>query len=86
MPGAADFTLAVREAVEVYAKTGRLGDAALLFPKHDVATFPCDPVTKVPIPRRDPDPTGKFKRGIPGTGRRQEGDLRSHRHHAMVEE
>src|SRR5262245_3511666 len=68
MPRAADFAAAVREAVEVYATTGRLGDAALVFGKYDVAIFPCDPVTKVPIPRRDPDPTGKFKRGIPGTG------------------
>jgi len=68
MPRAAGFTAAVREAVEVYAKTGKLLDAALIYGKHGIPVFPCDPVTKVPIPRRDPDPTGKFKKGIPGTG------------------
>src|SRR5262249_22787999 len=62
------FAAAVREAVAVYAKTGRLLDAALVFGKYNVSIFPCDPMTKVPIPRRDPDPTGKFKLGIPGTG------------------
>jgi putative DNA primase/helicase len=59
---------AVREAVEVYAKTSRMLDAALAYAKHGIPVFPCDPVTKVPIPRRDPDPTGKLKKGIPGTG------------------
>jgi Bifunctional DNA primase/polymerase, N-terminal/Primase C terminal 2 (PriCT-2) len=62
------FAAAVREAVAVYAKTGRLGDAALVYGKRSIAVFPCDPATKVPIPRRDPDPTGKCPRGIPGTG------------------
>jgi hypothetical protein len=59
---------AVREAVELYTRTGRMLDAALAYAKHGIPVFPCDPVTKVPIPRRDPDPTGKFKKGIPGTG------------------
>src|SRR5262249_42360586 len=63
-----DLAAAVREACEIFAKTGRLLDAALAYAKHGIPVFPCDPVTKVPIPRRDPDPTGKFKRGIPGTG------------------
>src|SRR5262249_13811536 len=63
-----NLAAAVREAIAVYATTGRLLDAALVFGKYNVSIFPCDPVTKVPIPRRDPDPTGKFKRGIPGTG------------------
>src|SRR5262249_48170261 len=52
------FAAAVREACEVFAKTGKLGDAALVYGKYNIAVFPCDPVTKVPIPRRDPDPTG----------------------------
>jgi hypothetical protein len=64
MPRAVDFAAAVLEA----SKTGRMGDAALVYGKYNIAIFPCDPVTKVPIPRRDPDPTGKFKKGIPGTG------------------
>jgi hypothetical protein len=68
MPGAANFTAAVREAIAVYAKTGRLGDAALIFGKHDVPIFPVDHRNKRPIPKRDPDPTGKYPRGIPRTG------------------
>jgi hypothetical protein len=68
MPRAADFAAAVREAVAVYAKSLKMRDAALVFGKYDIAIFPCDPVTKVPIPRRDPDPTGKRPQGIPGTG------------------
>src|SRR5262249_17562266 len=63
-----DFAAAVREACEIFTKTGRLLDAALVFPKHGIPIFPCDPETKRPIPRRDPDPTGKLKTGIPGTG------------------
>src|SRR5262245_44671405 len=63
-----NLAAAAREAVAVYARTGRLLDAALVFGKYNVSIFPCDPETKVPIPRRDPDPTGKYPRGIPGTG------------------
>jgi len=62
------FAAAVREAIKVYAKTGKLLDAALVFARHGIPVFPCDPVTKVPIPRRDRDPTGKYPGGIPGTG------------------
>src|SRR5262249_40478597 len=49
-----DLAAAVHAAVAVHAKTGRLLDAALVFGKYNVSIFPCDPVTKVPIPRRDP--------------------------------
>jgi putative DNA primase/helicase len=65
---AADFATAVRAACAVYAKTRRMGEAALVYAKHGVPIFPCDPVNKVPIPRRDPDPTGKRKQGVAGTG------------------
>src|SRR5262245_54300905 len=68
MPRAADFAAAVREAIAVYAKTGRMGDAALVFGKHGIPIFPVDHRNKSPIPRRDPDPTGKHPRGIPRTG------------------
>ena len=68
MPGAADFTAAVREACAVYAKTGRLLDAALIYGKHGIPNFPVDHRNKRPIPKRDPDPTGKFPRGLPRTG------------------
>src|SRR5262249_60230709 len=68
MPGAADFAAAVREAVAVYAKTGRMLDAALVFGKYDIPIFPVDHRSKSPIPRRDRDPTGKYPRGIPRTG------------------
>jgi hypothetical protein len=67
-PPLSAFAAAVREAVEVYAKTGKLLDAALIYAKHGIPVFPVDHRNKRPIPRRDPDPTGKFKDGIPGTG------------------
>src|SRR5262249_32042337 len=59
---------AVREACAVYARTGRMLDAALIYAKHGVPIFPVDHRNKRPIPKRDPDPTGKLKDGIPGTG------------------
>jgi putative DNA primase/helicase len=68
MPGAADFTAAVREAVTIYAQTGKLGDPALIYGKHGIPIFPVDHRNKRPIPKRDPDPTGKHPRGIPRTG------------------
>jgi putative DNA primase/helicase len=68
MSRAADFAAAVREAVAIYAKTRRMGDAALVLGKHEVPCFPVDHRTKAPIPRRDPDPTGKHPRGLPRTG------------------
>src|SRR5262249_23160608 len=68
MPGAADFTAAVREAVTIYAQTGKLGDPALIYGKHGIPIFPVDHRNKRPIPKRDPDPTGKYPRGIPRTG------------------
>jgi putative DNA primase/helicase len=68
MARAADFAAAVREACEVYAKTKRLLDVVLVFGKYDIPIFPVDHRTKAPIPRRDPDPTGKHPRGVPRTG------------------
>src|SRR6516164_3937432 len=68
MPRATAFAAAVREAIAIYAKTGRMGDAALVYGKHGIPVFPVDHRTKAPIPRRDPDPTGKHPQGIPGTG------------------
>jgi putative DNA primase/helicase len=68
MPGAADFAAAVRAAVAVYAQTGKLGGAALVYGKHGIPIFPVDHRNKRPIPKRDPDPTGKYPRGLPRTG------------------
>jgi hypothetical protein len=68
MPTAAQFAAAIRAACAAFERTGRLIDAAIVCATSDIPVFPCDPVTKVPIPRRDLDPTGKLKRGIPGTG------------------
>jgi hypothetical protein len=42
-------------------------DAALAYAEHGVPVFPLTQAKK-PIPKRDPDPSGKFKDGIPGTG------------------
>jgi hypothetical protein len=58
------FATAVREAVE----TDRMLDAALIYAKHGIPIFPVDHRNKRPIPKRDPDPTGKHPRGIPRTG------------------
>jgi putative DNA primase/helicase len=68
MPSAADFTAAVRAACAAYAKTGRMGDAAPACAAQGIPVFPVDHRNKRPIPRRDPDPSGKHPRGIPGTG------------------
>jgi Bifunctional DNA primase/polymerase, N-terminal/Primase C terminal 2 (PriCT-2) len=62
------WRIAVRAAIRAYEMTGRMRDAALAYAANGVPVVPCDPITKVPIPRRDPDPTGKFPDGIPGTG------------------
>ena len=62
------FSLAVRAAVLAYEKSGRMLDAALAYAKNGFPVCPASVTTKKPIPARDPDPTGKFKDGIPGTG------------------
>jgi bifunctional DNA primase/polymerase-like protein/primase-like protein len=59
---------AVQAASEAYANTGRMVDAALAYTDWGIPVFPLSVRTKKPIPKRDPDPTGKFKDGIPGTG------------------
>ena len=68
MPSAATFAAAIRAAIAIYAKTGRMIDAALVCATYDIPNFPVDHRNKHPIPRRDPDPTGKRPGGIPGTG------------------
>ena len=62
------FRLAVRQAVRAYQRTGRMIDAALAYAAAGFPVFPLHPRTKVPLLPRDPDPTGKFKAGIPQTG------------------
>ena len=59
---------AVRAAIAAYEKSGRMLDAALAYAAHGFPIFPLDIKRKKPIPRRDKDPTGKFPKGIPGTG------------------
>jgi len=65
---AARLRIAVRNAVEAYARTGQMVDAALEYAKLDLPVFPLDPRSKRPIPKRDPDPSGQYLDGIPGTG------------------
>ena len=60
--------LAMRQAVRAFERSGRTVDAALAYAIAGYPVFPLDPHTKRPIPRRDPDPTGRFPDGIPGTG------------------
>lgn len=59
---------AVQAAVDAYAQSGRMRDAALAYAAHGLPIFPLSISSKKPIPRRDPDPSGKHKKGIPGTG------------------
>jgi hypothetical protein len=56
--------VAVRKAIRVYKKTGRMRDAALVFASYGFPVFPVSRA-KVPIPRMDRDADGKE---IPGTG------------------
>jgi Bifunctional DNA primase/polymerase, N-terminal/Primase C terminal 2 (PriCT-2) len=67
-PPAKRLRLAMQAATATYASTGRMLDAALAYASWGLPVFPVDVKSKVPIPRRDPDPTGEFKDGIPGTG------------------
>jgi hypothetical protein len=60
--------LAVQAATETYASTGSMLDAALAYASWGVPVFPVDAKRKRPIPKRDPDPSGRFKDGIPGSG------------------
>ncbi|THD58769.1 MAG: hypothetical protein E7813_25780, partial [Bradyrhizobium sp.] len=62
------FRVAVQAAKEAYASSWRMLDAALAYAAHGVPVFPLDPVSKAPIPKRDPDPTGRDPKGIPRTG------------------
>ena len=61
------ISLAVREAIEAYKESGKMVDAALAYAARGVPIFPLSQ-SKRPIPKRDKDPTGKYKKGIPGTG------------------
>ena len=65
---ARQLRMAVRAAVAAFEQSGRMVDAALAYAAQGLPIFHLDPKTKRPIPKRDPDPTGKFKDGIPGTG------------------
>jgi bifunctional DNA primase/polymerase-like protein len=64
----ARLRMAVRAAIRTFRKTGRLVYAALTYAQFGFPIFPLDVPSKAPIPRRDPDPTGKLKKGIPKTG------------------
>lgn len=65
-PSSRVLRLAVKQAIKAYS--GRMLDAALVYARFGIPIFPVSVNTKRPIPPRDPDPTGKFKDGIPGTG------------------
>jgi Bifunctional DNA primase/polymerase, N-terminal len=66
--GSARLRPAVQAAIMAFARSGRMLDAALAYAGHGLPVFPLDVRSKAPIPKRDPDPTGKLKQGIPGTG------------------
>ena len=67
-PPSQHFRIAVAAACDAYEKSARMLDAALAYAAHGYPVFPLSFTSKVPIPRRDPDPTGKHPDGIPGTG------------------
>jgi hypothetical protein len=56
---------AVAAAIEAFEKSGEMVDAALAYGAHGFPILPLDPVSKVPIPRRD---KGKDGKPISGTG------------------
>ena len=60
--------VAVAAAIAAYEKSGRMRDAAMTYAAHGFPVFPVGVQSKKPVPRKDPDPTGKFPKGIPGTG------------------
>jgi hypothetical protein len=60
--------MAVQAASRAYAESGRMVDAAVMYAAYGLPVFPLDIKKKTPVPRRDPDPTGKYPDGIPGTG------------------
>jgi Bifunctional DNA primase/polymerase, N-terminal/Primase C terminal 2 (PriCT-2) len=62
------FAIAVRHAIAAFRKTELMFEAALAYAAHGFPVFPLDPISKAPIPRRDSDPTGEYRDGIPGTG------------------
>ena len=59
------FAAAVQAAVEAYARTGRMLDAALAYAEHDIPVFSLSAHSKAPIPKRNKDAQG---REIPRTG------------------
>jgi bifunctional DNA primase/polymerase-like protein/primase-like protein len=63
-----DLRTAVRAAIRAYKKTGHMRDAALAYGAHGFPVFPLSAGSKRPIPPRDPDPTGQYPKGIPGSG------------------
>jgi Bifunctional DNA primase/polymerase, N-terminal/Primase C terminal 2 (PriCT-2) len=67
-PSSRVLRIAARHAIAAFAKSGRMLDAALMYARFGLPIMPVDQRTKRPIPRRDRDPTGKYKDGIPGTG------------------
>lgn len=67
-PERSPLRVAVQAAIDAYAVTGRMLDAALAYAAHGYPIFPLDEVDKSPIPRRDPDPSGRFPKGLPCTG------------------
>src|SRR5262245_39555340 len=66
--GSARLRLGVQSAIIAFARSGRMLDAALAYAAHGLPVFPLDVRSKAPIPKRDPDPTGKLKKGVPKTG------------------
>ena len=59
---------AVQAAIAAYKQSGCMVNAALAYAAHGFPVFPLSVTSKVPIPRRDRDPTGKNPKGLPGTG------------------
>jgi len=66
--GASRLRIATHNAIRAYGKSGALLNAALTYAAFGLPVFPLDVASKKPIPRRERDPSGQFKDGIPGTG------------------
>jgi Bifunctional DNA primase/polymerase, N-terminal/Primase C terminal 2 (PriCT-2) len=59
------FAAAVQAAIEAYARTGHMLDAALAYAEHGIPVFPLSARSKAPIPKRNKDGQGIE---IPRTG------------------
>ena len=75
------FAAAVQAAIEAYARTGHMLDAALAYAAQGIPVFPLSAHSKAPIPKRNKDAQGMRSSA---NRRLLQGDVRSCHHSSMV--